>query len=222
MKTLVLQHEIDTPAGSTVDWLKSRGMDYEILFADRLLAGLTQSFDQLIICGGSMNVDEEAKHPWLVAEKAFIRLAIDQQKKVLGLCLGGQLIAEVLGATVGPIEPTKDVWEIGWHPVRWLQTDEILPALHWHQYQFQLPPGAKRLAHSELCANQAFAFGQTVVGFQFHPEADRQWIEMALEDYAPPSRGAVQTAQEMRRLNNINLDKARSWYYSFLDRFFAR
>ncbi len=82
MKILVIEHEFDTPPGSTLEWLQKKNISYEVLSAPHVTAypSVTE-FDGLIICGGSMNVDEEATEPWLVAEKKFIKDSIAAKKK---------------------------------------------------------------------------------------------------------------------------------------------
>lgn len=134
------------------------------------------TFDALIVMGGPMGVYDEDQYPWLKAEKEFIREAITAGKKVLGICLGAQLIACVLGAPV-----TRNTHrEIGWFP---LQIDEsakdhpvakILSAyekvFHWHGDTFAIPAQAQLLASSQACAHQAYAIGNQVYGFQFHLE----------------------------------------------------
>ena len=119
-----------------------------------------------------MSVHDEAEFPWLRSEKTLIAAAIEAGKKVLGICLGAQLIAEVMG---GKVYPNK-VKEIGFWPVRW--TDEAIKifshleveVFHWHGETFDLPPGAVLLASSEGCVNQAFMVGENVLALQFHPE----------------------------------------------------
>jgi len=148
------------------------------------------SYDMLLVMGGPMNIYEHGKYPWLVAEKKFIREAIDAGKAVLGACLGGQLVADVLG---GPVTRNR-AREIGWHPVR-LRPEaaqcgllsgwpaEFTP-LSWHGDAFAIPPGALRLASSEACATQAFAYGDRVVGFQFHVEYQADSIRAMLAECA--------------------------------------
>jgi GMP synthase-like glutamine amidotransferase len=127
-------------------------------------------------------------------------------KRVLGICLGAQLIAAALGSRVYP-NPKK---EIGWFPLdRAAGADgsifgSILPrrftALHWHGDTFDLPPGAVHLASTPACANQAFAFKDTVLGLQFHLEATREGAESLMEncrDELVPA-AAVQSEQEIR------------------------
>lgn len=125
-----------------------------------------------------MNVYQHRDYSWLVAEKAAIAAACAAGKRVLGICLGAQLIADVLG---GKVMQNLER-EIGWWPVRAAEGEAggkiggryMFPAemtvLHWHGDTFTLPPGATRLAGSEACAQQAFAWGERVVGLQFHLE----------------------------------------------------
>ena len=149
-------------------------------------AGLPEpdSVDLLVIMGGPMNVYEDDEYPWLNGEKDFIRACISEGKAVLGICLGAQLIAEVLGGEVtrAPHE------EIGWHPVeltepgRGLQVFADFPdrftTLQWHGDTFSIPPGATHAASSEAVSNQAFTFdGGRVIGLQFHLEETRETLE---------------------------------------------
>lgn len=131
------------------------------------------SFDVLIVMGGPMGVYDEAAFPWLREEKALIKAAIEAGKKVVGICLGAQLIADVCGATVSR-NPHR---EIGWFPLIRQAPDEPIARLldgaevfHWHGDTFDLPAGAVWLASSDACRHQAFRLGKSVFGFQFHLE----------------------------------------------------
>ncbi|WP_438864071.1 type 1 glutamine amidotransferase [Neptunicella sp.] len=139
-----------------------------------------EDIDWLIVMGGPMGISDETDYPWLQAEKQFIKQAIDAQKRVLGICLGAQLIADVLGASV-----TSNTYkEIGWHKIRlsaeaelsWLA--EVFPAnlevFHWHGDTFSTPGGAIALASSEACLNQGFVYLDRVIGLQFHLETTPQ------------------------------------------------
>lgn len=134
------------------------------------------SFDWLIVMGGSMGVYDEEESQWLKTEKEFIKLAVDKGKTVLGICLGAQLLAGALGAKV---YKNKEK-EIGWFPVKF--TEEIkstklknvfpqeAEVFHWHGDIFEIPNGAVRIAYSKACENQGFVYGEKVVGLQFHLE----------------------------------------------------
>ena len=142
--------------------------------------------DWLVVMGGPMNIYETDRYPWLAAEQAYIRAAISAGKRVLGVCLGAQLIADVLG---GPVT-RNPVKEIGWLPVS-LTPDGLaaplfagfppeFPAFHWHGDTFVLPPGAVHLAQSAGCASQAFSYRERVVGLQFHLESSADSIARLL------------------------------------------
>jgi GMP synthase-like glutamine amidotransferase len=136
----------------------------------------TGEFDVLIVMGGPMSIHDEDEHVWLGAEKELIAAAIREGKKVLGICLGAQLIAAVCGARVYP-NPQK---EIGFWPVEWLDGVETV-VFHWHGETFDLPAGAVLLASTEACVNQAFSLGDRVLGVQFHPEVTMEIIRGMIE-----------------------------------------
>lgn len=179
MRSHYLQHVPFEGLGSIESWLKAR--DHEIsstrLYASERLPEL-DGFDLLILMGGPMSVNDETDYPWLVDEKRFVRAAIEAGKLVLGICLGAQLIASSLGARVYP----NQFKEIGWFPIRGVPSSETglfdfpssLEVFHWHGETFDLPPGATRIASSEVCENQAFQLGESVIGLQFHLETTLQ------------------------------------------------
>lgn len=162
------------------------------------------SIDALIIMGGPMGVNDTARYPWLSQEKEFIESAMSRQIPVLGVCLGAQLLAEVLGAHV-----TKNVHEeIGWFPVRRVQEGQgacagIFPAsfeaLHWHGDTFSIPSGASNLLESEGCGHQAFACGDNVLGLQFHVEMLPSHVQAIYQECGDARQTGrfVQTLDEM-------------------------
>ncbi|MEZ7195310.1 type 1 glutamine amidotransferase [Pseudodesulfovibrio karagichevae] len=165
-----------------------------------------EDFDFLAVLGGPMSVHDEAEHPWLTAEKALLRRVVETGKPMLGVCLGAQLLAEILGGAVtrNP-EP-----EIGWLEVEATAEGADSPlfkgmpgaftAFHWHGETFSIPPGGVRLAKSRACANQAFAFGERILGVQFHLETTPRSMELLLENCADEIVDApfVQDAERMR------------------------
>lgn len=178
MKLHYIQHVPFENPGSILTWAADHGHTVTAthVYADPHFPEL-EDLDWLIIMGGPMNIDEETEYPWLIAEKELIRAAVARGKVVIGLCLGGQLIAGALGGKVTR-NPLK---EIGWLPVRLLETARKMPlfdffpeypmVFQWHGDTFStLPEGAVLLATSEACPNQAFLYGDRVFGFQYHLE----------------------------------------------------
>lgn len=188
MRLHYLQHVPFEDLARIEDWARDRGHEISrtLLFDGQELPELDE-FDWLVIMGGPMNIYEEDKYPWLAREKRFIREAVAGDKIVLGICLGGQLIADVMGGKVRK-NPYR---EIGWHPVKLTPEGQesrifsVLPnsfmAFHWHGDTFEIPPQALRAAGSEACANQAFAFGKAI-GLQFHLESSMDSIDHLIKN----------------------------------------
>ena len=145
-----------------------------------------EDVDLLIIMGGAMSVNDEANFPWLKIEKRWLRRYLSMGKPAIGLCLGGQLIANALGAAVSRNEKP----ELGWTEVR--KTNHIpdtcfkVPAqfnvMQWHSETFEIPKGAIHLAENEVCRNQMYQIGKNVLGFQFHPEITAHSLALFLEN----------------------------------------
>jgi GMP synthase-like glutamine amidotransferase len=132
--------------------------------------------DRLLIMGGPMGVYELDKYTWLATEIGFIKDVIDKGKKVLGICLGSQLIAAAMGAKVYPMTHK----EIGWFMITWDKAalmhqltkgvSRKTKVFHHHGDTYDLPDNATRMASSEGCVNQAFVIGNNVLALQFHME----------------------------------------------------
>jgi GMP synthase (glutamine-hydrolysing) len=180
MRIHYLQHVPFEGLGSIQGWAEAgrHSITCTRLYAEEDLPKI-EMMDMLIVMGGPMNVYEEKKYPWLVREKRCIERAIAANKIVLGICLGAQLIADVLGAKVF----ANEFKEIGWFPVQ--RTKEALQSkigevfpekmevFHWHGDTFDLPTGAIHAAKSVACENQAFIYKGCVVGLQFHLETTK-------------------------------------------------
>ena len=120
------------------------------------------SFDTLLVMGGPMGANDDGKYRWMRGEKLLIELAIQKEKKVLGVCLGAQLLAHVLGAKVYP----NSQKEIGWFPIELNPPNvrhhplSVLPqrttVFHWHGDTFDIPKGATHLARSRACEKSGF------------------------------------------------------------------
>ncbi len=207
MKIHVLQHVTFENEANIGAWADARGhtINRSLLY-EREIYPPADEFDWLVVMGGPMNVDDEERYPWLGSEKKFIENAISDDKLVLGICLGAQLIARVLGAPV-----RKGLFkEIGWFPVKLTEAAAMsgivknlppeLMAFHWHGDMFEIPGGAMRLAESKGCPNQAFQFGSRVLGLQFHLESGRDSIlELMKHEEAGMREGPfTQTDRQIR------------------------
>jgi GMP synthase-like glutamine amidotransferase len=135
------------------------------------------SFELLLVMGGPMSVHDEDKFDWLKPEKKFIEKCISSGKKIIGICLGAQLLADVLGAKV-----FKNRYrEIGWHNVRQAGDSkksrifhgfpEEFTAFQWHGETFDIPSGCIKTSESEACENQSFIYDERIAALQFHLES---------------------------------------------------
>jgi GMP synthase (glutamine-hydrolysing) len=178
MRVMILQHEPKEWIGSMASWFKAKNyvLTTRLLYRHEALPSVDE-FDWLVVMGGAMSVYEEDKYAWLAPEKQLIRQTIEAGKKVLGICLGGQLIANALGAKVYPGEQQ----EIGWFPV--IRTDDIaswcpdeFTPLSWHGDRFDLPEGATAFAQSAVTPYQGFTLSNKVWALQFHLEATTESV----------------------------------------------
>ncbi len=210
--------------GAIVIWCDNNGYEKSFTrFYEKAQLPDIKDFDMLVIMGGPMSVNDEDKFDWLPDEKMFIKRSIDSGKKVIGICLGAQLIANALGSEV-----TKNEYkEIGWHEVTFPDNKANLPVnlpekintFHWHGDTFKLPEGAVKIGHSEATSNQGFFFKEDVIALQFHPEMTEKMIQTLvneckreLEEDSP----FIQSEKEI--LENINnISENNSFLYGLLD-----
>ena len=177
MHIVCLTHAIFEGPGLIERWAQVRGHSMEtVLLSERGFVHPAEP-DFLVVMGGPMNIYQHEEHPYLPEEKRFIRSVIDGDAMVLGVCLGAQLLADVLGGNVYQGEHK----EIGWFDTKLTAAGKAsavfgrLPeeflAFHWHSDTFSIPPEAVLTASSEACVNQAFEYDLgRVVGTQFHLE----------------------------------------------------
>ena len=158
----------------------------------------------LVLMGGPMSVNDDL--PWILPLLQLIRAAVQQDIPVLGHCLGGQLIAKALGASV-TANPIK---EIGWGEVSVVDSPvarawfDVAPStflsFHWHGETFSIPAGATRILESPYCTNQAYAMGKHL-GMQCHVEMTREmietWCAVGQDEIAAAHSPAVQTSEQM-------------------------
>jgi GMP synthase (glutamine-hydrolysing) len=176
-RATVLQHIQCEPPGIFAEMLTDRGIAIDVIELDEgnVLPGWRE-VDLVLAMGGPMSVHDEAEHAWLAGEKRWIAAAVRAGVPYFGVCLGAQLLAVSLGArVVAGSRPEVGVLPVAvtpaarGDPVLGSLGDEFL-ALQWHCDTFGIPAGAVRLAGSAAYKNQAFRFGETAYGVQFHVE----------------------------------------------------
>jgi GMP synthase (glutamine-hydrolysing) len=225
MNLCVLQHAAFEGPGEIAAWAGQHGHSVSIhhLYRGNPLPRL-DAFDLLVVMGGEMNIYQYRDWPWLKPESEFIRSALAQGKRALGICLGAQLIADALGARVFQ----NAEHELGWLPISW--TDEAraafpgLPAtttvLHWHGDTFELPPGATRLASSAGCPEQGFLIRNKCLGLQFHLEVDPTLVKEFVDGQGQwPTGPYTQTPKAILSGAGSYCDANRQLLHGMLDRF---
>lgn len=211
----VLMHVPYEGPGCILNWLNRNNHTVTFTkFYESIQLPEQSSFDWLIVMGGPMGVFDENTCDWLPAEKKFILDAINADKTVIGICLGAQLIAHVLGARVYANQQK----EIGWFKVQPAIKSDEMPFLkdfkaefqvfHWHGDTFDLPAGSTHLFRSKVCENQAFLYKEKVLGLQFHFEVTQELLnemvingkdELIISD-------SIQSAQEIENQPNYFVD----------------
>jgi GMP synthase (glutamine-hydrolysing) len=181
--------DIEGP-GLIEDCLEQENISYQILDLKPSvhfpkLDGLTH----IVILGGPMNVYEEDCYPFLKDEDLFIKEAIQRGKRILGICLGAQLIAKALGAKVFKA-PEKEIgWyyvsltRIGSHDPLFYNLPKTFPVFQWHEDTFEIPNSSKLIATSTSVPNQAFRYGENTYGLQFHLELTEEMIQEWMKTY---------------------------------------
>lgn len=234
-KILVFQHVPYEPLGTLDPLLKEAGfrIRYVNFGRDPDLCPNLDGYEALIVLGGPMNSDQIDSYPNLQTEVEIIRKAVEQQKSVLGICLGAQLLAKALGGTVG----RNETREIGWYDVELTDAGAQDPVLstfarsqqvfQWHEDGIGLPDDAVRLARSEASDVQAFRYGDHAYGFQFHLEVNERlvdrWLtvpdnQAVLEDEAgsvDPAEIREQTGRSIADLETLSRQTFSRW----IDRF---
>ncbi|MDD2338367.1 MAG: type 1 glutamine amidotransferase [Geobacteraceae bacterium] len=187
MLTLI-QNDHDVPSGSLIEWCREFQIPFRTVrpYLGELLPPVAD-ISALIVLGGAMGVHDSCRYPYLLAVRSSIQQAVFREVPLLGICLGGQLLADALGAPVH----SKRNGELGLYSVNVLELSfpdplfqdipRVFTAFQWHNDSFEIPAGAVCLASSSRCAHQAFRYGVNQYGLQFHPEVTRSiitsWIE---------------------------------------------
>ena len=180
VRVLAIQHEDDTGPGWIGERLRALGADLHVVhpYVGDPVPENTDGFAGLVVLGGTPGPFDDTTARWLPDVRRLIAAALDEGLPLLGICLGGELLAAVAGGKVDRIVGSP---EIGLHrlsPTDAARTDPLFaglpaaaPAVEWHWEEIvELPPGSVSLCSSERFANQAFRVGEVAWGTQFHPE----------------------------------------------------
>ncbi|MEM0937088.1 MAG: glutamine amidotransferase [Pseudomonadota bacterium] len=221
-RILLISHNPPPLTDRALSWLQEAGFEIDVRrpFLGDALPLAPAGFAGTILYGGPFNADDASTHPFLRDESRWIDQALDADLPMLGICQGAQQIAWRLGAAVGPMEDGRV--EFGFYEIRPLPgaegfLPEPLVVTQAHYHGFEVPPGASRLAESDLFPNQAFRQGARVVGLQFHPEARaaqfRAWQDRYLSHYERPG---CQTRAEQDALIEAAQAKQAAWFEGVL------
>ena len=221
---LILQHGPTSPPGLLGEWAQARGVEVEVCrtFEDGALSNgnlpdLTGR--AFVACLGSKHSPLDREVPVVAATIALIASAVQLDVPVLGLCYGGQVLADVLG---GVVEPATEA-ELAWHTIETADPQRIPagPWLEWHYVRFTLPPGAEQLARSAV-GLQAFASGPHL-GTQFHPESTIEIVtQWANSDHERLVSLGVTDAEQRLEAGRAGADTARAHAFQLFDDFWER
>jgi GMP synthase (glutamine-hydrolysing) len=235
MRVLAIVHEDHGGPGVFGEAIRERGDVLEEWMVPTTAEppGAPLDYDAVLVLGGAMNVDEDEAHPWLHLERAIVGELLERQVPMVGLCLGGQMVAQVAGAV--PRRASRP--EIGWHPVELTEAGRDDPllgplapgfeAFQWHSYEFPLPPGAIALATSEVSL-QAARIGEAAWAMQFHPEvtaaealhwtADYQSDPDAVRIGIDPTALSLEIEAKIGAFNELGRGICRRWLDLAADR----
>lgn len=180
-RAVAVRHVSFEDLGSFGPVLTSNGfeIDYIDCGIDDLESVDALSPELLIVLGGPIGAYEDDLYPFISDEIKLLERRLEARLPTLGICLGAQIIARVLGARV-----YRGIKEIGWSQLFLTDAGQnsplhhlTSPVLHWHGDTFDLPREATLLASTEKCSNQAFSWGDSVLALQFHPEVSERNIE---------------------------------------------
>jgi GMP synthase-like glutamine amidotransferase len=186
-RILVLQHVWECPTGYVGELLQEHKIEHDIVNVETDTLPEATMYDAVIAFGGSQHIYAVDDYPYFLQERALIQTIIEHEIPFLGICLGGQLLSDVLGGKVRKHTMT----EIGFFDVELTEEGKKDPLFvglpgyqkvyHWHEDTFALPEGALLLARSDNTENQAFRYGSKAYGLQYHIELDEELLHLWLE-----------------------------------------
>jgi len=218
-KILLVTHQETSDPGLVGQVLAANGYVLDICrpCIGEALPKTMDEHDGVVIFGGPMSANDDQTLPFIRAELDWIPLAIASGKPYLGICLGAQLLARVLGASVTP--HPQGITEIGYVAIAPQSTEPDFPktVYHWHKEGFDLPLDAVSLASGKVFSNQAFRYGESVYGLQFHPEITAEmvdrWTTLGAEHLTRPEAQPREQQLEDHHLYGPTVER---WLNGFL------
>jgi len=223
---LMVVHQESSDPGLVGEMLSQRGYQLDIRCpaqGDRLPPSM-EHHQAAVIFGGPMSANDDNTLPFIKAELDWIPIPLGADKPFLGICLGAQLLARALGATVAP--HSEERAEIGYFPLFATEKGHsIMKGLshvyHWHQEGFELPSSATLLATGHTFPHQAFRYGEQVYGLQFHPEINQgimeRWITKAADQLDQLTGQGAQPRDEHFQNHAHHGPGVKVWLDQFLD-----
>jgi GMP synthase (glutamine-hydrolysing) len=226
MRVLAVVHQSDAGPGVFAEAIEDFGARLDEWNPAGAPPADPPGYDAVLVLGGAMNVDEADRHGWITGEIALLKELLQREVPLLGLCLGGQLLAAAAG-----VEPARAAEpEIGWHQVELTEEGREDPllgplapsfeAFQWHSYEFPLPPGAVPLARSEVSL-QGCRIGSSAWALQFHPEVSagdaQHWIDDfrsdpdAIRTGVEPALLGPETAGKIDDFNRLGRELCERW-----------
>jgi GMP synthase-like glutamine amidotransferase len=232
MKPIVcVRHEDSDTMGVAIPIFEREGAEVRIVDAwrpDNEWDRMWKDAAGIVVFGGEMNADATDDHPYLADERDLLGTAVDMAVPVLGVCLGGQLLARALGAEVTHA-PVRELGFAAIHPTAAAADDPLLSVLadgdrlfEWHKDTFAIPEDAVLLATGDHVTNQAYRYGDRAWGIQFHPEVTASNLELwfgMVEDRIEPDwgRDPGELREEVRTLLPRQHDRAGAFFKRFAD-----
>ncbi|MBL8258289.1 MAG: glutamine amidotransferase [Candidatus Competibacteraceae bacterium] len=222
-RVLLVMQAADASPGRCRRLLRQRGyrLEYGYPQAGQPLPADMSGYAGAVVFGGPMSANDDDRLPGIRAQLDWIPRALASGRPFLGVCLGAQLLARALGATVKPHPQGRA--EIGYFEVRPTRAghalfDAPLQVYHWHREGFDLPAGAELLARGDRFPHQAYRYGANAFGVQFHPEVTRRILEAWLVDGAAEltAPGAQSAAEQRDRHARYDAALDR-WFDGFLE-----
>ena len=223
MNLLAIRHVKSEHLGIIEDFLMEKNIRFRYLDVaeEKPDEKLIEKSDILVVLGGYMGVYEAEKYKFLKTSFEIVERFLEKNKKILGICLGSQILAHVLGEKVFP----GGKKEIGFYPIFKVGDNELFSdfpnkfiAFHWHGDTFYLPKGAKRIFSSELYENQGFVY-QKAVGLQFHIEVNKDMVF----DWAKNSEDELKEAgvdpEDWERVGDKVFSDMKLLCFNFLEKF---